>query len=233
MGWFVASPPRGQLLPGVSDGVNGIEQSLSSHNKSRYNLVPLCAIFVREEGIEHHRLLSYRLSAPIFSHKYGPPFESSIIERRVRVYFTIYGIMNLLVHVQGAVSFHLEHTSPLLLLTSVGYNFFNVPPFIVSGAVPHIVYFHTGSIPLQNLQEIEPFGIVPGSLGSRQAWVACVLIVLFAPIPEVVGQGLLDSSLGKMAYTSHSAVSLYSLHMTTIDLYETIIYKQIWKVECV
>ena len=71
VGWFVASPPRGQLLPGVSDGVNGIEQSLSSHNKSHYNLVPLCAIFVREEGIEHHRLLSYRLSAPIFSHKYG------------------------------------------------------------------------------------------------------------------------------------------------------------------
>ena len=82
----------------------------------------------------------------------------------------------------------------------------------MSGAVPHVVYLHTGSIPLQDLQGIEPFEIVPGSLSSWQAWVAHVLIVLFAAIPEVVGHGLLDSLLGKLAYTSRSAVSLYTVY---------------------
>ena len=91
----------------------------------------------------------------------------------------------------------------MLLFTFEGYNYFNVPLFIVSGAVPYVVYLHTGSIPLQDLQ---PLGIVPGSLTSRQAWVAHVLIVLFAAVPEVVCHGLLDSSLGKSAYTSCSAV---------------------------
>ena len=74
------------------------------------------------------------------------------------------------------------------------------------------MYLHTGSISLQDLQGIEPFGIVPGSLGSWQVWVAHVLIVLFTAIPEVVGHGLLDSSLGKLEYTSHSAVSLYTVY---------------------
>ena len=59
--------------------------------------------------------------------------------------------------------------------------------------------------------------IVPGSFGSRQAWVAHARIVLFVAVPEIVCHGLLDSSLGKLAYTSRSVVSLYSLHMKTID----------------
>ena len=50
--------------------------------------------------------------------------------------------------------------------------------------------------------------IVPGLFDSRQAWVAHVCIVLFAAVPEVVRHGLLDSSLGKLAYTSRSVVSL-------------------------
>ena len=54
--------------------------------------------------------------------------------------------------------------------------------------------------------------IVPGSFGSRLAWVAHVRIVLFVAVPEVVCHGLLDSSLGKLAYTSRSVVSLYTVY---------------------
>ena len=79
-------------------------------------------------------------------------------------------------------------------------------------SVPHVVYLHTGSIRLQDLQGIEPFGIIPGSLGSRQVWIAHALVVIFTAVPKVVCHGLLDSSLGKLACTSCSAVSLYTIY---------------------
>ena len=49
-------------------------------------------------------------------------------------------------------------------------------------------------------------------LSAGVAWVAHVRIVLFVAVPEVVCHGLPDSSLGKLAYTSRSAVSLYTVY---------------------
>ena len=63
---------------------------------------------------------------------------------------------------------------------------------------------HTDAGPLQLVWSLHAH--------SWQAWVAHVLIVLFAAFPEVVCHGFLDSSLGKLSYTSHSAVSLNTVY---------------------
>ena len=105
----------------------------------------------------------------------------------------------------------------------------------MSGAVPHVVVPSNG---------LHPSPAPPGDRAVRDrarfaqlsAGVGCnVLIALFAAGPEVVGHGLLDSSLGKFAYTSRSGVSFYTVYtrQPLMGTYATIIYKQIRKTECV